>query len=100
MGERRSVVVPFPIVWEGYSLVVNRGGVRRASAWVAEVQANGITVAPTAEDFAAALGRPLRYPDQPITLFDTLLAVMSERFALPVWTFDHHIDMMGVAVWR
>ena len=45
--------------------------------------------------------RPItHYPDQPITLFDALLAVMSERFDLPVWTFDHHFDVMRVAVWR
>lgn len=43
---------------------------------------------------------PLRYPDQSITLFDAILAVLSDRLALPIWTFDHHFDVMGSDVWR
>lgn len=98
--ERRSVVVPYSVIWEGYSLAIRRGGPRVARSWTTQVQANAIVVAPTAEDYAAALRRPLGYAEHPITLFDALLAVMSDRFDLPVWTYDHHFDVMQVAVWR
>ena len=57
-------------------------------------------IAPEAEDVAAAMQLPSRYRDQPITLFDAILAVMSDRLALPVWTFDFHFDVMQVSVWR
>jgi hypothetical protein len=94
------VVIPLPILWECYSMVVRRQGAGSAHAWLAEVRSKGVLLAPSAEDYAAALDRPLGYPDQAITLFDAILAVMGERLRVPVWTFDHHFDVMGVAVWR
>jgi len=59
-----------------------------------------IVVAPTGEEHVAAIDRVARYRDQPISLFDGLLAAMSDELGLPVWTYDHHIDVMGIAVWR
>jgi predicted nucleic acid-binding protein len=41
-----------------------------------------------------------RYSDQPITLADGVLAVLSQRLSLPVWTFDHHFDVMRANRWR
>lgn len=38
--------------------------------------------------------------DQPITLTDATLAAMGRRLGLPVWTYDHHFDIMQVEVWR
>jgi hypothetical protein len=31
---------------------------------------------------------------------DRALAAMSVPLAAPVWTFDHHFDVMSVEVWR
>jgi len=98
--ERRPVVVPYPILWESHGLVVRRLGVARAVSWLKEVQGNALLVAPTNDDYAIALRRPLRYREHPISLFDAILAVMSDRVARPVWTLDHHFDVMGSAVWR
>jgi hypothetical protein len=35
-----------------------------------------------------------------LTLFDTVLAAMSDWLEAPVWTFDHHFDVMQANVWR
>lgn len=71
-----------------------------ALAWLREVRNWGLLVAPSNGDYEAATERVLDFADQPITLFDTTLAVMSARLGLPVWTYDHHFVVMGVPVWR
>ncbi|HET9212282.1 MAG TPA: hypothetical protein VFR03_17895 [Thermoanaerobaculia bacterium] len=55
---------------------------------------------PVEEDYLEALHLLSFYPDQDITLCDGVLAVLSSQFELPVWTFDHHFDVMQVQVWR
>jgi hypothetical protein len=98
--ERMSVVVVYPVLWECYSLIVRRHPLTSAHAWITEVQNNSYLVAPNGDDELAAIRLPPRYADQPITLFDAILAVMNVRFDLPVWTLDHHFDVMRVSVWR
>lgn len=44
--------------------------------------------------------RVLRYSDQDISLADAVVAEISDRLEIPVWTFDHHFAVMGVRVWR
>jgi hypothetical protein len=29
-----------------------------------------------------------------------VLAVLVRRADIPIWTYDHHFDLMSVAVWR
>ncbi len=57
-------------------------------------------LAPTAEDYRTARTVVARYPDQHLTLFDALVAAVGIRTALPVWTYDHHFDILRVPVWR
>jgi predicted nucleic acid-binding protein len=33
-------------------------------------------------------------------MFDAVTAVLARRLELPVWTYDHHFDVMRIAVWR
>jgi predicted nucleic acid-binding protein len=33
-------------------------------------------------------------------LFDALLATLSDRLGLAVWTFDSDFDVLGANVWR
>jgi len=40
------------------------------------------------------------YADRRLTLTDLVLATMSVRLVAPVWTYDHHFDLLQVAVWR
>jgi predicted nucleic acid-binding protein len=52
------------------------------------------------EDYRHAILRLRSLKDQSITLFDALVAAMSGRLGLEVWTYDHHFDVMRVGVWR
>lgn len=94
------VVILWPIVLEAYGLVLRRLSLADAHQWLAELQSGADFINPDPEDYVQASMRVRRYPDQPITLFDALIAVMSERRELPVWTFDHHLDILGANVWR
>jgi predicted nucleic acid-binding protein len=50
-------------------------------------------------DNRAALQRAIRHTDQPITLFDALLATLSAELSLPVWTYDKHFEVMKAEIW-
>ena len=40
------------------------------------------------------------FEDQPITLFESVVALLAGRLDIPVWTYDHHFELMRVEVWR
>jgi predicted nucleic acid-binding protein len=95
---KREVIVSFPILLEAYSLV-RRLGSDIGLRWLAEV-AHANLINPAPEDYRQALAKVHTYADQRITLFDATLAVLAVRLGLPVWTYDHHFDVMRVPVWR
>ena len=95
-----AVGMASPILMESYTLVLHRLGTAVAHRWLGEVERGTGRIEPLAADVAAASARVVQYPDQAITLFDAVLAELSERLASPVWTFDHHFDVMRVEVWR
>jgi predicted nucleic acid-binding protein len=64
------------------------------------LQHGSALINPTSEDYSAAFELSERFADQPISLHDATLAVLSRRLDTVTWTFDHHFDLMGVAVWR
>jgi predicted nucleic acid-binding protein len=99
-SERLSVAVPFPILCESYSMVLYRLGAKRAQAWLGEVGDQASLVNPTPQDYEAAADLMSGYPDQRLSLFDAVTAILSNRLMLPVWTYDHHFDVMRVEVWR
>jgi len=33
-------------------------------------------------------------------MFDAVTAVVGRRLRMPVWTYDHHFDVVRVEVWR
>jgi hypothetical protein len=55
---------------------------------------------PEPADYLAAMARIQRYGDQSITLFDAVLAEVSRRTAVPIWTYDHHFEIMRCLEWR
>jgi uncharacterized protein len=99
-AQNLKVVVPYPILLESYSLVLLKLGNRQAHALLAEVTSTSILANATIEDYQDASVTILPYRNQDLTLFDTLLAAMSDRLESPVWTFDHHFDVLRVSVWR
>jgi predicted nucleic acid-binding protein len=98
--ERITVTVACPILLEAYSLILHRLGIKSAHAWVEEITAGVGLLNPHREDYARAAQSIRRYTDQPITLVDGVVAVLSDQLDLPVWTYDHHFDVMGAQVWR
>jgi predicted nucleic acid-binding protein len=99
-GEGRSVVLAWPILLECYSLVLHRLGTSAAHRWLAEVQRGVGRVAPLTEELDAACERVRRYPDQTVSLFDTVLHELAVRLSISIWSFDHHFDLLGADVWR
>ncbi len=95
-----TVVIAHPTVMETYTLLLRRVPPRRAAAWAQDVGRKGSCVSPTRRDYERAVERVRTFDDQPISLFDALVAVLSEQLELPVWTFDAHFDVLGVPVWR
>jgi uncharacterized protein len=75
-------------------------GNRQAHALLAEVTSTSLLTNATTEDYRDAAVTILPYRNQDLTLFDTVLAAMSDRLEAPVWTFDYHFDVMRVSVWR
>ena len=97
--ERRTVVIPYPILLEAYSLVLYRLGVTAAHKWIT-LMAPASLINPDPEDYGRAVVMVRNLPDQRITLVDATLAALSLRLGLEVWTYDHHFDVMRVPVWR
>jgi predicted nucleic acid-binding protein len=97
--EKQEIMVAYPTLLEAYTLVLFRLGETAAQRWL-EDMAGAALVNPSAEDYRHAVVRVQSLKDQPITLFDALVATLSVRLELEVWTYDHHFDAMRVAVWR
>ena len=97
--DRREVIVPYPTLLEAYSLVLFRMGTNAAFKWL-NYMADASVVNPTPEDYREAVTRVRALPDQRVTLFDAVAAVVAMRMQLGVWTYDHHFDLMRVEVWR
>jgi predicted nucleic acid-binding protein len=85
---------------ESYTLVLYRLGKKAALTWLTETMDGASFINPTADDYRAAAGKVLGFPDQRITLFDATVAVLAQRSGLQVWTYDHHFDVMRAPVWR
>jgi predicted nucleic acid-binding protein len=96
-----AVASPLPVVCESYGLILKRLGSRPAIAWWRRIHAGGLGLLnPTRDDYLAAAALAAGYQDQAISLFDGLLAILSDRLTASVWTFDHHFDLLRVNVWR
>ena len=97
--DKREVLIAYPTLLEAHSLLLFRLGRNAASAWLVEVS-NTIFVNPVPADYSRAAAMVQTVTDQRITLMDATLAALAMRLNLEVWTYDHHFDVMRVAVWR
>jgi predicted nucleic acid-binding protein len=95
-----GVTILYSTLVEGYSLLLRRAAPDQAFAWVHSLRATATFVSPKEEDFESSFHLVQRYHDQPIALADALVAVISQRLTLPVWTYDHHFDVMRIDRWR
>lgn len=99
-SQRLRLVVPFPTLIESYALAQRRLGLVQGNSFLRHLVRITVLLTPIEEDHRGAIRRVLRYPDQDISLADALLAEVSHRLQAPVWTYDHHFDVMGTSVWR
>lgn len=95
-----TVVVAAPILLETYTLVLRQMGIGRAHTWLREMISAATLINPILQDYLLATETIRRYVDQPLTLFDAVLARISGRLQYPVWTYDHHFEVMRALVWR
>jgi predicted nucleic acid-binding protein len=97
--DRREVLVPYPILLETYTLTLLRIGRKAASDWLSQI-ISAAFINPILEDYRRAATQVLALPDQSVTLVDATVAAIATRLGLPVWTYDHHFDVMRTSVWR
>jgi predicted nucleic acid-binding protein len=100
LAEQRTILIVASTLMEAHGLLLRRLGIDFARNWLQEAHDSTGIIHPTARDLGAATEVISGYRDQPLTLFDAVLGEISTRLETPVWTFDHHFDVMKVAVWR
>lgn len=93
------MIVSFSTLLEVHSLVLRKIRRNVALRWLQEM-ADATLINPTPEDYRQASAKLADFADQSITLFDATLAILALRAGLPVWTYDHHFEVMRVPVWR
>ncbi|MGK7920974.1 MAG: type II toxin-antitoxin system VapC family toxin [Trichodesmium sp.] len=98
--ENLRVIVTYSTLLEAYTLVLYRLGNETARAFLQQIFAGVELINPTVDDYLAATELVENFPDQRITLFDGITAIISNRLSLPVWSYDYHFDVMLVSVWR
>jgi predicted nucleic acid-binding protein len=98
--DQLTVMAPYPTLFETYSLLLRRLLSERAHEWLRVTMQQVGTLAPEARDYDSAIRKVMSYQDQKLSLYDGLLAVLSERLELSIWTFDADFDVMGAEVWR
>ena len=98
-SSQHEVMVTFPTLLEAYSLVMVRLGPKIALRWLDEMTYAAL-VNPSPEDYRNASVKLSGFADRSISLFDATVATIASRIGVPVWTYDHHFDVMRVPVWR
>lgn len=95
-----EILVPYPVLGEAHRLILHRLGVAASRQWLDEIESGFGFLNASAKDYTLAIRRLAEFPDQRITLVDALTAVLAIDLAIPVWTYDHHFDILGAPVWR
>jgi len=99
-AEGIGIMVAYTTSCECYSLVLYKLGIGAAHGWLREVRDHASLINPTPADFEEAAELISSHQDQALSMFDAVTASLSRRLGLPVWTYDHHFDVMRVEVWR
>jgi len=94
-----EVAVIYPTILETYSLILRNLNPRDAIQWLEDVTEGTHVLEIEPSDYVHAFNTVKRFTDQDITLFDALLATVSVRSRLNVWTYDHHFDILGATRW-
>ncbi len=99
-AQRLRLVVPFPTLIESHALVQRKLGLTQAGSFLRHLVRTAVLLTPTEEDYREVIRRVSSCPDQDISLTDAVNVEIGARLDAPVWTYDHHFDVMGARVWR
>lgn len=99
-GGAWTVAVTLSVLAEGHRLVLHRLGPEAGRSWLSQTMAGASVLLTSLEDLVAAVETIHHFGAYPLTLTDALSAVTARRFEVPVWTYDHDFDVIGVDVWR
>ena len=94
------VIVSRSTACEAHALLLRRVRASVVQTWLQDLKRGCALINPGSVHYEAAVRRLASLPDQSITLFDAVLAEVADHLDMPVWTYDHHFDVMSVAVWR
>ncbi len=95
-----SIILPYPIYLETHKLILQRLGIQQALQFARDIQQSTNLINARDDDYQAAVRLMERFPDQTITIFDAVTAILVQQMQVPVWTYDYHFDIMSVTVWR
>lgn len=95
-----KAVVSYATLQEAYGLVLRKLSPSQAQIFLRNLLHTTLFIVPIEQDHKKAVGRVLRYPDQDISIANAVNAEISARLQIPIWTYDHHFDVMGSNVWR
>lgn len=95
-----SVQLAYSTLSEAYSLVLYRFSSREALHFLTQLHQSVFLLSVSSEDYEQASDVLKQFADQRLSLFDAVLYRLSQRVRLPVWTYDHHFDVMQAQVWR
>lgn len=98
-AERRELVVLYPVLTETYRLISQRVPLGAAHQWLRSITGSTTLHDPLDGDYRQSVLLVQRFQDQTLSLVDAMLAVVSERLDVPVWSYDHHMDVLGVQRW-
>ena len=99
-SRNNTVLLIFPVLCEAHTLVLRRLGGKYAVGWLSQMLSGGIPLNPEAKDYLEAASGLRKYSGQQIALVDVLLAGLSHKLNVQVWTFDRHFVTMRTSVWR
>ncbi len=74
---------------------MRRLGLATSIRWLTQIVDDVVLTNPSPAHDLAAVYRLGQDPVQPIALAGAVLGVLSEDFGLPVWTLDHHFDLIN-----
>ena len=83
-----NITIPYTTLCECYSLLSRRTHQKLLIPWQKHIRKSFSQINPTQIDFHDACLLLETYHDQKITMFDAILAVLSQKLEVPVWTFD------------
>lgn len=98
-AEHRLVTIVYPTVLEAYSLILKRHSPSVAFGWLEDIAVDALIVDVEEADYLVAFETVRRFTDQPVTLFDALMSAYAARNNMPIWTYDHHFDILGAQRW-